>query len=199
MTNLNTLFLVLSIISIVIGSNRETDFWPANTTFDKALFDKTFAFDEDCLSFDTSNITVQPSGERWLLANGNSRMLTFDDVLEAQRTMEVIQFYGMNSQCFVGRPKASLVYWLVQDEESETGMRAPEGMMEQEDCIGFDLSQIEVIQEGDEWLMLDSGKRMKKFPNQDEAEEALAIIQQYGFTQTCYIGRPKASFSYLRK
>lgn len=32
-----------------------------------------------------------------------------------------------------------------------------------------------------------------------EARTAFAIIKKYGFTRSCYIGRPNPGFRYLRK
>ncbi len=34
---------------------------------------------------------------------------------------------------------------------------------------------------------------------EDEARQALAIIKKYGFTRSCFVGRPNASFQYMRK
>jgi hypothetical protein len=35
--------------------------------------------------------------------------------------------------------------------------------------------------------------------NEGEARQTLAIIKKYGFTRSCFVGRPDPSFTYLRR
>ena len=122
----------------------------------------------------------------WMLDFGSNEA-------EAREALRIIRYYGMNSQCFVGRPNPSMTYWLVNGS-------APVVSMPGEDSVGFNPWNIEVrwiggrwkIVEGNHWI-LDFGSR------EDEARQALCIIQKYGFTRICFVGRPNASMTYFRK
>ncbi|NTV98325.1 MAG: hypothetical protein HGA70_04095, partial [Chlorobiaceae bacterium] len=48
------------------------------------------------------------------------------------------------------------------------------------------------IVDGSHWVFDFGGKEA-------EARAAFAIIKKYGFTRSCYVGRPNPSFQYLRK
>ncbi len=72
-----------------------------------------------------------------------------------------------------------------------------------EDCIGHNLSNLELRSRGwwfwKRWWIVDGNHLMFYFGNnRAEAQESLDVINQFGFTDTCYIGRPDASMQYLR-
>lgn len=53
---------------------------------------------------------------------------------------------------------------------------------------------------GGRWKVVDGSHWLYDFgTSRAEAEETLRIIQLDGFTHSCFVGRPDASFSYLRK
>lgn len=148
---------------------------------------------EDCISFDPDTLTIEQEGSQWLLTDGRSRMKLFEDRDEAERAVEIIQHYGMNDQCFIGRPDSSLEYWLVDG-------RAPTGSMPGEDCVGFDPTNLEVRQRSsDLWLLVDGDHSLYSFPNEAEAQQARTIIQEHQFDRACFVGRPDASMTYLRR
>ena len=68
-----------------------------------------------------------------------------------------------------------------------------------EDCLKFNPKRVIIKKEGNQYLMTDGRSRMKMFPTQKEARQALQIIKKYRFNRTCYIGRPDPSMVYLRK
>ena len=112
---------------------------------------------------------------------------------EARAAFRVIRHYRLNQSCFVGRPDPSLRYLL-------SNGKAPVGTLRGEDCIGFDPQRITVTQANGRWKIVDGDHWMFDFGNnRQEAEQALAVIRKYGFTQSCFVGRPQPSFSYLRK
>lgn len=155
--------------------------------------DQPEPIDQDCLGFDPTDLDVRSdNSDRWLLTDGRSRMKIFEDPTEAVRTMKIIQYYGMDSHCFVGRPNASLEYWLVDGQ-------APTGPMAGEDCVSFDPSNLSVRTSGNQWLLVDGNHSLFAFPNEAEAEQARNIIQKHGFTKSCFVGRPDPSMTYLRK
>ncbi|GAB6184170.1 hypothetical protein [Thermodesulfovibrio hydrogeniphilus] len=68
----------------------------------------------------------------------------------------------------------------------------------EEDCIFFNPSKTEVKYISGRWKIVEGNKWLFDFgAKRDEAEQALRIIKYYGMNQSCFVGRPKPSFSYL--
>jgi len=149
---------------------------------------------EDCVSFNPATTTVRNINGNWTIVDGNHLMFNFGDQrVEALKALKVIKYYRMDSSCFVGRPDPSFRYLLVNG-------RAPQGSMPGEDCVAFNPSTIEVRNIDGRWKIVDGSHWLFDFDNKEaEAREALAIIKKYGFTRSCFIGRPDPSFIYLRK
>ena len=121
-------------------------------------------------------------------------MLYFEsNQAEAQEALDIIKHYGMNDQCFVGRPDASMKYWLVNNGP-------PVGSFSGEDCIGFNPATIEVKQISGRWKIVDGNSILMDFANVlDEANESYDLIQYYQFTRICFVGRPDPSMTYFRR
>lgn len=147
---------------------------------------------EDCLGFNYNNVTVKQSGANWLVLDGNHSMFSAPNQLEANTIAKILKHYKATKTCYVGRPGPSFQYTLV-------GNASPAGAYPGEDCIGFNPAKLVLKPEGSTYLMTDGSSRMFVFPNKAEAEAALAAIKKYGFTKTCYVGRPGPSFIYMRK
>lgn len=149
--------------------------------------------EEDCISFNPNRLRVSSSGDDYILGHGGHRMMAFDDRDEAEQARRIMRRYGMNRSCYVGRPGPSLHYFLVGDE-------APSGSMSNEDCLRFDPDRIEVSQARGNWRIVQGSRWLMNFDDKkDEAEKALAIIQRHGFNQSCYVGRPGPSMTYMRR
>ncbi|MCF8217088.1 MAG: hypothetical protein K9I59_09675 [Chlorobium sp.] len=152
------------------------------------------AIQEDCISFNPATATVRNIDGRWTIVDGNHLMFNFgSNRPEAIKALQVIKRYRMNSSCFVGRPDPSFQYLLVNG-------RAPQGAMPGEDCVAFNPNTIEVRNIGGRWKIVDGSHWVFDFEGkEDEARKAFAIIRKYGFTRSCFVGRPDPSFQYLRK
>jgi len=149
---------------------------------------------EDCNHINPTSITVRNVSGKWLVLNGNSSLLNFNsNRAEAIKARNVIRHYGMNKQCYVGRPKASFTYFL-------KGTNSPSGTLSGEDCIGFNRANLRVIRANNRWKIADGSRWIFDFENKrSEAQASLALINKYRFTRTCYVGRPKPGMTYLRK
>jgi len=152
------------------------------------------AVQEDCLSFNPATTTVRNINGRWTIVDGNHLMFSFGDrKLEALKALKVIKYYRMNQSCFVGRPDPRFRYLLVNG-------KAPQGSMPGEDCVSFNPNTIEVRNIDGRWKIVDGNHWRFDFDNkEEEARKAFAIIRKYGFTRSCFVGRPDPSFNYLRK
>lgn len=149
---------------------------------------------EDCISFNPATTTVQEINGRWKVVDGSHWMFDFgSNKEEAEKTLSIIKHYQMNQSCFVGRPDPSFQYMLVSGQ-------APSGSMTGEDCVSFNPNAIEVKRINGRWKIVDGSHWVFDFENKkDEAMKAFSIIKKYGFTRSCYVGRPNPSFKYLRK
>ncbi len=152
------------------------------------------AASEDCISFDPDRVLVSQAQGRWKIVDGQHWMFDFGSNRDqARAAFRVIRHYRLNQSCFVGRPNPSLRYLL-------SNGKAPVGALRGEDCIGFDPQRIAVSQVGGHWKIVDGSHWMFDFGSKrQEAEQALTLIRRYGFTQSCFVGRPNPSFSYLRQ
>ena len=149
---------------------------------------------EDCVSFNPATTTVRNIDGRWTIVDGNNLLFNFGDrKLEALKALKIIKYYRMDSSCFVGRPDPSFRYLLVNGQ-------APQGNMPGEDCVGFNPNTIEVRKIDGRWKIVDGSHWLFDFGDKEgEARTAFAIIKKYGFTRSCFVGRPDPSFNYLRK
>ncbi len=149
---------------------------------------------EDCISFNPATAQVKFVSNDWKIVDGSHWMFSFGTKkTEAEQALRVIKHYGMNQSCFVGRPGPSFQYLL----RSGT---APAGALAGEDCVSFNPNTAEVKKINNDWKIVDGNHWMFSFGNkEDEARQALAIIKKYGFTRSCFVGRPDPSFTYMRK
>ena len=149
---------------------------------------------EDCISFNPATTTVQQIQGSWKVVDGSHWMFDFGSKKdEAERALAIIKHYRMSQSCFVGRPQPSFQYMLV-------GGNAPAGSFAGEDCVSFNPATTTVQQIQGSWKVVDGSHWIFDFGGKEnEARQTLAIIKKYGFTKSCYVGRPGPSFSYLRK
>lgn len=149
---------------------------------------------QDCISFDPGQAEVKQMGSTWKIVVGSMMMLDFgSNEGEARQALKIIKHYGMDQQCFVGRPDPSMEYYLV-------GGSSPSGSYPGEDCISFDPDNIEVKKLGNRWKIVDGNSIMLDFDdNEAEANHALEILKCFKFTEQCFVGRPDASMSYFRQ
>ena len=149
---------------------------------------------EDCVSFNPDTTSLARIRGRWKIVDGSHWLFDFgNNRAEAQRALNIIKHYGMNQSCFVGRPDPSFQYMLVSGE-------APTGRMPGEDCVNFNPNTAAVRNINGRWKIVDGDHWLFDFGNNEsEARKTLAIIKRYGFRYSCFVGRPDASFQYMRK
>ena len=149
---------------------------------------------EDCIAFDNRQAAVRQAQGRWKVAAGNMWLLDFaSNKAQAEQALRVIRQYRMNKQCFVGRPQPSMQYYL-------SGNNAPAGGMSGEDCNAFNLRNTQVKQVQGRWKIVDGNHWILDFEgNQAEARQAHAIMNKYGFSRICFVGRPNPPMTYFRR
>ena len=67
-----------------------------------------------------------------------------------------------------------------------------------EDCVSFNPATAEVKEIGGRWKIVDGSHWVFDFAGKkNEADRSLSIIKHYRMNQSCFVGRPHPSFSYL--
>jgi hypothetical protein len=150
--------------------------------------------DEDCIAFDPETVRAEEVNGSWKVTSGSMWMLDAGSERDEMRTAAYfIRHYGFTQQCFVGRPDASLAYWL-----TPTG--AASGTANSEDCVSINPNALSVSGSGSSWRVLSNGDHAAfSAPSQDEANRIVEIVERYGFTQSCFVGRPGPSMTYLKR
>jgi hypothetical protein len=156
----------------------------------------------NCYSFEPANSVVSEFKDGWAVMDSTNLTRAIVSFKKERRNdadvaLQVIQNYGMNQVCY---GHGSFIYYLVSDQ-------SPQGSFPGEQCKTFDpmsatveLLPITSKQNPDKilgsfWAIMDGPNHIWGFnDNESAAREALAIIQQYGFTSICYRG-----FYYPRK
>lgn len=151
---------------------------------------------EDCLATHPNSVAAKLVSGSWKVVDGNEWVLDFGagGNANAQKAVNIIKHYGMTSHCYVGRPNAPFQYWLVNGQ-------SPVGAFPGEDSIAFDPNKLEVKMVNGTWKIVEALDHwMFDFgTHEDQARMGLQIIKMYGFTRTCYVGRPNAPMQYFRK
>jgi hypothetical protein len=148
---------------------------------------------EDCVGFNPSNLVIQASGGTFRLVDGGHLLFSFPNLQEASAALGIIRQYRANRSCFVGRPDPSFSYLLV----STAG---PAGAVSGEDCLAFNPGAIRIeALSGGQYRMVSGSQAMFVFPSMLEAGNALSAIRKYGFTRSCFVGRPDPSLQYMRR
>jgi Lysyl oxidase len=153
---------------------------------------------EDCIGFNPSDTKVENINGRWLITAGRMSLLNFEqNEANARKALRIIQQYGFTNQCFVGRPagrtQKPMQYYLVRRQ-------APTGAFQGEDCIPIDLATLRVEKIDNRWKVVDRISMKFDFgASRDNAQRALDIIKMYGFTNSCFVGRPNAPMNYFRR
>jgi 2-haloacid dehalogenase len=147
----------------------------------------------DCVDIAPHSVEVRQVAGRWKVVDGSQWLLDFgSNESDAIRAKAVIEYYGFDHQCFVGRPNAPMMYFTVQGA-------APHGAMAGEDAIAFDLAGLVAQESGGSWIVTDGFSRMLDFgPSEVNALDAVTIIKRFAFTHQCFVGRPDAPMMYFR-
>jgi hypothetical protein len=87
-----------------------------------------------------------------------------------------------------------MMYWL-----TDSGA-APTGTLAGEDSIGFDASNLAVVDVGGRWKVAEGAHWMLDFgPGHGNAVAALHFIRKHGFNEMCFVGRPVPSMTYFKR
>ena len=149
--------------------------------------------DEDCVTINLATTRAEYVRTSWKLVDGNRWILDFKNKEDqAKQAERIVKFYNLNRYCFVRRQSPSFIYWLVGDQSAA-------GSMPNEDCLKFNPDNVAVREIRGSWKVVEGQNWMFDLPVQADAERAVQMIRHYRFDRTCFVGRPGATMSYLRK
>jgi hypothetical protein len=77
---------------------------------------------------------------------------------------------------------------------------APEGGMNGEDCLQIDPNRVEAVEAGGSWKLTQGSRWLMDFgDSEEEARQALWVVNQHGFTHSCFVARPDPALTYMRR
>lgn len=147
----------------------------------------------DQIAFDNAKAEVKNLNNSWKVVAGDLWLMDFgphED--QARMALQVIKHYGINQQCFTGRPTRTMEYYLADG-------KPPTGAFEGEDAIPFNPANLEARQINGRWKIVEGDSWIMDFGDKEaDAREALEVIRKFGFDHICFIGRPKPGMTYFR-
>jgi hypothetical protein len=141
----------------------------------------------DCLSHNRSALTIVNEGANgWLLTDGSSRMVMFDNQTDAQQGLNLVRNY--DQICYIGRGTGYIMTYLRVEMLVIVPGVIPAAGPASEDCLGYNPAALYLVNEGaNGWLLTDGSSRMAMFDNEVDANYGLQLAQAH--TQQCFIGR----------
>lgn len=139
--------------------------------------------------FDTGSLRLKYENNGWQLWAGAQMLKDFGRAEnEAQQALQVFRDLRVNARGSIG---GVFEYWLTDGE-------APSAITRNRNVIEFDPARLRAEQMGGNWCLRDDRTILYSFgPSKADAESALAVCQQYGFNQLCYVGHPTPVLKYL--
>jgi len=196
--------LILSTMALALGPSSSSLFATATVNDDTGTVGEAILpqplEDEDCISFDPAQATIQNIEGSWKVVVGNTWVLDFaDNQTDAQMALEIIRHYKLSQQCFVGRPNPPMQYYLTNSTNGTiTAPKGPSFPGGGEDCLSFNPQNTTVQQIGGTWKVVDGNHWLLDFgASQDNANKALQIIKKYNFDHICFVGRPGPEMMYF--
>lgn len=173
------------------GSNRAN--YQTLATLKRAPEEPVGLGPEDCIAFKANQVQVSQKNGKSRIVAGSTVLVDFGgNHLQAVQAVVVFLTYGLNQQCFVGRPDLPVSYYL------KSGV-APSGPMPGESCQAFDPENLAVLKKSGRWKVADGATQLLDFGTRlDLAERMVEVIQFYGFTHHCTLGGSPPAMTYFR-
>jgi hypothetical protein len=135
-------------------------------------------------SFDWTRAELQWNGKRWQVVAGGVVLKDFGARQEeACAALRLVRQLRLTQHGAVGTPRPVMEYWLADG-------RAPQGLVTGLHPIPLDPATLRVELVQGQWCVRDNTRVLFTFgPHADDANQALAVIRRYGFTQVGFLGR----------
>ncbi len=167
---------------------------------------------ENCETISQFEIAQNANGI-WEMQNNGSSIYSFPNYDEAYTTKRILENYRATALCSCGNGELTtsdgnevfnstkVLYQLREDLEGigNTEVNSYENGVE--DCLPFNPEKLMAKKDvaGDWYLIEHPNHSMFGFgKNKEACINTLKVIKKYGFNQSCFVGRPYPSFTYLK-
>jgi hypothetical protein len=140
---------------------------------------------EDLTSFDGSHASLLWQDRTWkVIANGVPIKDFGRRESDARQAQRIMQDLHLTQHGTIGSPAPIMEYWLSDGH-------APIGLASAMRPVAIDTASLKVEQDHADWVVRDRHRVWFNFgPRGDQAGQALAVLQKYGFTQVAILGSP---------
>ena len=141
--------------------------------------------------FDNASLHLMTESGKWQLWAGKLLLKDFGAAeREASEALQVFRDLRINSHANIG---GVFDYWL-------TDGQAPYSFTGRRQIVPFDAHSLRIEQVNGQWVLRDAHIILYGFGHsQADAQQALAVCQQFEFNQLGYVGHPNPSLKYLMK
>lgn len=152
---------------------------------------------QDCVSFTNQDAKVVQHDNLWLIMEGTHSIATFKTNDDAKIALSIIQADNLNQQCFVGRPDPSFYYWLSNGKAPRSSDKSS-GQFK-----NIEPEKLKLMHNNEntyftvQYGLMNTDVKFE-FTNENEAKEALAIINKYHFNQMLEVGSGKYHTIFFR-
>ena len=137
----------------------------------------------DRVPFDRRQVKLQKDNKEWKLMLAGWTLANFgSDDNEARRGLAALQFYHLNEQWLIGRPKPVFSHFLVN------GL-PPHGIMLGTPHVRLNPESIGVQKVAGAWALVDGNRVILSFGDKEtEARQVLQVIQHFKCDNLCRLG-----------
>jgi hypothetical protein len=153
---------------------------------------------EDCIGFNPANVSAAYINSSWKVVDGSMWLMDFGNTSasygNATQSRDIIKYYGLNQQCFVGRPNPPMQYF------KKSGA-FPQGHYAGEDAIPLNPYNVEAKLVNGRWKVVDCNMWILDFglntaTNQANAQTAADLIKNNHLRYQAFVGRPNPPMMY---
>ena len=156
---------------------------------------------EDCIGFNPATTTASLVNGTWKVVDGGHWLMDFGagatGQTNAYKSRDIIKYYGLNQNCYVGRPNAPMQYF-------KKNGAFPTGSYPGQDAIAINPYNVQAKLVNGRWKVVDCGMWILDFgtntaTNQANAVTAAALIKNNNLRYQAFVGRPNAPMMYWLK
>jgi hypothetical protein len=137
---------------------------------------------EKLLTFSNAMAEIRREGNRCFLWAGDACLKDLGpNESDARDVLRWIRYFHLNQWATIGRPLPIMEYWLSDD-------RAPQKMGSSFRSSPFEADSLKIEDDQGQYWLRDAHQPLFVFGSREDAEQALAVIRKYGFTEIGYVG-----------
>jgi hypothetical protein len=147
---------------------------------------------EELLTLDPTKVEIRWQNNRWQLLSGGVLIKDLGSrEADAREALHLIQEMHFTQRGTVGKPQPIMEYWLSDGQP-------PQGTAGGMRLLPIDVNSLRVDHFQGEWIVRDNYRLYFMFGSHgEEAQEALRIIRDHGFTRVGYVGQPTPALVYF--